>query len=157
MDAATFLALAAICAPLVDPDTARAIVQTESGCDQYAIGVVSGSLQRQPRTVAEALSTAVDLRSHNRNFSVGLAQINVHTLERFRVSTADGFDACTNLGAMQRVLVECFQRASGKDGAQPALRRTLSCYYSGNFKTGFQQGYVNRVITNAQKTARAPP
>jgi type IV secretion system protein VirB1 len=73
------------------------------------------------------------------------------------MSVADGFDGCKSLQAMQVILGECFERASSKDESQASLRRALSCYYSGNFTTGFRHGYVSRVVSNAQKTARAPP
>jgi type IV secretion system protein VirB1 len=29
---------------------------------------------------------------------------------------------------------------------QPRLRAALSCYYSGNFESGFRDGYVDRVL-----------
>lgn len=157
MDLTTFMALATLCAPLVHPGTAQALVATESTFNPHAIGVVAGSLQRQPRNVEEALATAQALRAQGRNFSVGLAQINVRNLDRFGMSVADGFDACKNLQAMQVVLSECFKRAGSKDESQASLRRSLSCYYSGNFTTGFRHGYVSRVVRNAQQTARAPP
>jgi type IV secretion system protein VirB1 len=157
MDAATFIAIATLCAPLVDRGTAQAIASTESAFNPHAIGVVAGSLERQPRDAVEALATAQALRAQGRNFSVGLAQINVHTLNRFGLSLADGFDSCKNLQAMQVVLSECFERASSRNAPQESLRRALSCYYSGNFTTGFRHGYVSRVVNNAQKTARAPP
>ena len=157
MDVTTFVALATLCAPLVHPSTARAIVLTESSFNSQAIGVVAGSLQRQPRNLDEALATAGALRADGKNFSVGLAQINVRNLDRFGMSLADGFDGCKNLSAMQAVLSACYERAGSKDESQAALRRALSCYYSGNFTTGFRHGYVNRVVINAQKTARAPP
>ncbi len=152
-----FLTIAAVCAPLVHPSTAHAIVSTESSLNPHAIGVVAGSLQQQPRNIAEALATAQALRSQRRNFSVGLAQINIHNLIRLGMSVADGFDACKNLQAMQVILGDCFDRANSKGDSQASLRRALSCYYSGNFTTGFRHGYVNRVVSNAQKTARAPP
>ena len=157
MDITTFVALATLCAPLVHPGTARALVAAESTFNPHAIGVVAGSLQRQPRSIEEALATAQALRMQGRNFSIGLAQINVHNLSRFGMSVADGFDACKNLQAMQVVLSECFERAGSKGESQASLRRALSCYYSGNFTTGFRHGYVSRVVSNAQKTARAPP
>jgi type IV secretion system protein VirB1 len=157
MDLTTFIALATLCAPLVHPGTAQALVATESTFNPHAIGVVAGSLHRQPRSVEEAIATAKALSAQGRNFSVGLAQINVHNLDRLGLSIADGFDGCKNLQAMQTVLRECFERASANDGSQASLRRALSCYYSGNFTTGFRHGYVSRVVSNAQKTARAPP
>jgi type IV secretion system protein VirB1 len=156
MDVTAFITLAAVCAPLVHSGTAQAIVSVESTFNPNAIGVVAGSLVRQPSNPAEALTTAQALRNRGHNFSIGLAQINVHNLDRFGLSLEDGFDGCKNLQAMQVVLTECFDRATLKDGSQAALRRALSCYYSGNFTTGFRHGYVNRVVSRAQ-TARAPP
>ena len=157
MDITTFRTLTTLCAPLVHATTAQAIVSTESTFNPHAIGVVAGSLQTQPRNIEEALATAQALRTQGRNFSVGLAQIKLRNLDRFGMSFADGFDACKNLQAMQVVLSECFERAGSKDESQASLRRTLSCYYSGNFTTGFRHGYVSRVVSYAQKTARAPP
>lgn len=157
MDVSTFMALTTLCAPLVHPSTAQAIVATESSFNPDAIGVVAGTLERQPREIVEALATARALRAKGWNFSVGLAQINVHNLDRLGMSLADGFDPCKNLQAMQVVLGDCHERSRTNDGSQPALRRALSCYYSGNFTTGFRHGYVNRVVGNAQRAARAPP
>ena len=156
MDTSTFSALAMACAPLVHASTAQALVAVESSFNPHAIGVVAGALQRQPRNAEEALATAADLRARARNFSLGIAQINVRNLDRFGMSLADGFDACKNLQAMQTVLGECHERAGASD-SQARLRRTLSCYYSGNFTTGFQHGYVSRVVSHAQQPARPPP
>lgn len=98
------MALTALCAPLVHPSTAQAIVSTESSFNPHAIGVVAGSLQRQPRNIDEALTTAQSLHAESRNFSVDLAQIKERNLDRFGMSLVDGFDACKNLQAMQLVL-----------------------------------------------------
>jgi type IV secretion system protein VirB1 len=42
---------------------------------------------------------------------------------------------------------------------QTALRQALSCYYSGNFATGFRHGYVRKVVaaagTNSLAASRA--
>ena len=54
------------------------------------------------------------------------------------------FDA--NLTAMQGILGECFSRASRRAPKQAALRDAFSCYYSGNFLTGHQHGYVGKVL-----------
>jgi type IV secretion system protein VirB1 len=158
MDAATLVTLAVACAPAVHPDTTHALVKAESGRNPHAIGVVGGQLDRQPRTSHEALVTARQLQSDGWNFSVGLAQINLHNLPRLGLDLDSAFDPCSNLRSMQTVLGDCFDRARAKPGdGQAALRRALSCYYSGNFTTGFRHGYVSRVVNNAQKTARAPP
>ena len=157
MDPTTFLALVLACAPQVHPDTARALVQVESSFNPWAIGVVGGSLDRQPHDRAEALATAQALRRAGWNFSLGLGQINVTNVDRLGLGLEDAFEPCTNLAAMQTVLRDCFDRATSVlEGAQPAqaaLRQALSCYYSGNFRTGVQQGYV-RHVTRAALTLR---
>ncbi len=61
---------------------------------------------------------------------------------------------------MQTVLAECFDRASGsvsKAVDQVALRQALSCYYSGNFDTGFRHGYVHKVVVAARAVTTAQP
>jgi type IV secretion system protein VirB1 len=145
VDATSFSALAMACAPLVRMNTTQALVAVESSFNPHAIGVVGGVLDRQPRSRAEALATATHLQANGWNFSVGLAQINVRNFERLGLTTSAAFDPCENLRAMQTVLGECFERSASKAPPQTAIREALSCYYSGNFVTGFRHGYVRRV------------
>jgi len=154
MESAAFLSLVLTCAPHVHAGTARAIVATESSFNPWAIGVVGGQLERQPRSRAEAVATANALKAGGWNFSVGLAQINVRNFTRLGLTLEDAFEACSNLAAMQTVLTKCFDKAriSG-EGAQQALRHALSCYYSGNFTTGFTHGYVRKVVTAATRAS----
>jgi type IV secretion system protein VirB1 len=156
MESATFLALVLACAPQVHASTASALVRVESGLNPWAIGVVNGSLQRQPRSHAEAVATAHALKQAGWNFSVGLGQINVGNFERLGLTVQSAFEPCTNLGAMQTLLTECFDRArTGTPAEQPALRQALSCYYSGNFSTGFRHGYVRKVVGAARPSAHS--
>ena len=160
MDASVFLALTLACAPQVHADTARALVSVESAFNPWAIGVVGGALLRQPRTRAEALATAKALRDAGWNFSVGLGQINVGNFDRLGLTVESAFEPCANLAAMQTVLGECFDRASAsasKSVDQAALRQALSCYYSGNFATGFRHGYVRKVVVAARAVPTAQP
>lgn len=161
MDTATFLTLALACAPQVHASTAHALVTIESAFNPWAIGVVGGSLQRQPRHRTEAIATAEALQAAGRNFSLGLAQINVGNFSRLGLSLATAFEPCNNLAAMQTVLTECFERAQRKStrasADQTALRAALSCYYSGNFSTGFRHGYVGKVVAAARNPIRISP
>ncbi|HAX22013.1 MAG TPA: lytic transglycosylase [Hydrogenophaga sp.] len=154
MDTSTFLALALACAPQVHASTAHALVTVESALNPWAIGVVGGALQRQPRHRTEAIATAEALKAAGRNFSVGLGQINLGNFQRLGLSLESAFEPCANLAAMQTVLSECFERAQRKSprtsGNQVALRAALSCYYSGNFSTGFRHGYVGKVVAAAR-------
>ena len=67
-----------------------------------------------------------------------------------------------NLAAMQGILGECFARASqrqpkqAEQAKQAALRDAFSCYYSGNFVTGHQHGYVGKVLA-AWNSRPVPP
>lgn len=151
-----FVALSQACAPIVHQDTMRRIVAVESAFNPYAIGVVGGRLERQPKTHAEAVATARALQADGRNFSVGLAQVNQQHFERFGLTLETAFDACANLRAGSRILAECFERAKPK-GEQPALRAAFSCYYSGNFLTGFAHGYVQKVVFANSESAPITP
>lgn len=158
MEASTFTALVLACAPQVHPTTAHALVSVESAFNPWAIGVVGGALRRQPNNWDEALATAHQLMRDGRNFSVGLGQINVGNFRRLGLNTSSAFDPCQNLSAMQSVLTECFDRAGlseiGANTRQSALRRALSCYYSGNFSTGFRHGYVQKVVAATRSLPR---
>ena len=161
MDASVFLALALACAPHVHADTSRALVSVASAFNPWAIGVVGGALVRQPRHRAEALATAKALQAAGWNFSVGLGQINVGNFERLGLTLESAFEPCPNLAAMQAVLGECFDRARTPSRPrapnQTALRQALSCYYSGDFATGFSHGYVRKVLAAARPVPTAQP
>lgn len=134
------------CAPLVAQDTARALIQVESGGNPFAIGVVGGALVRQPVNLSEAVATVAALETAGWNYSVGLGQINKRNFQRFGLNPQTAFEPCANLRAMQGILGECFSRASRRASTQAALRDAFSCYYSGNFQTGHQHGYVSKVL-----------
>jgi len=134
------------CAPLIAPGTAQALIATESGANPYAIGVVAGRLVRQPANLSEAVATARALDAAGHNFSVGLGQINKANFSKYGLTLETAFDPCKNLQAMQDILVDCFDRAARRAQAQTALRQAFSCYYSGNFQTGFDHGYVRKVV-----------
>ena len=149
-------ALVLSCAPLVAQDTAHALIQVESSGNPYAIGVVGGALVRQPANLAEAVATIAALDAAGWNYSVGLGQINKRNFQRFGLTSATAFEPCPNLAAMQGILLECFSRASQRQQKQAALRDAFSCYYSGNFVTGHQHGYVSKVLAAWSSRAAQP-
>lgn len=149
----SFNELALECAPHVAPATLQAITRTESAFNPYAIGVVGGSV-KQPTNFADAVKTAKELHEAGKNFSMGLAQINRYNLAKYGLNYETVFDPCLNLKTGADILTECFSRAPSNDN-QEALQKALSCYYSGNFRTGFTQdlkgqpSYVERIVNNA--------
>ena len=148
--AGDFLELAMRCAPTVDAHTLAALVSVESGYNPYAIGVVGAHLVRQPTSLEEAKATVDNLARLGYDFSLGLGQVNRRNLARFGETTTSIFDPCANLRVAGSILTECFARAVHTVAdEQYALRKALSCYYSGNFSTGFAAGYVERVVSHA--------
>ncbi|WP_211327721.1 lytic transglycosylase domain-containing protein [Solilutibacter pythonis] len=116
------------------------VVKVESSYNPYAIGVVGGRLVRQPGNLAEAVATAEMLESRGFNFSLGLAQVNRYNLNKYGLASYEAaFQVCPNLSAGARILRECHGRSGGHWG------KAFSCYYSGNFTTGYRHGYVQKV------------
>lgn len=159
-----FIALAQKCAPTVDHQTMAAVVQVESGFNPYAIGVVGGRLERQPRTEAEAIATAQALHEAGWNFSVGAAQVNRYNLAKYGLDYSTAFNPCENLRAGSKILEDCYVRASAREKQpQQALQAAFSCYYSGNFTRGFkpdvpgQSSYVQKVVQSAEVTPKPIP
>ena len=152
-----FLALAQECAPTVQPQTMAALARVESGFNPYAIGVVRGRLVRQPVARDEAIATARSLEAQGFNFSLGVGQVNRYNLARYGLDYASAFDACANLRAGSAILTDCYARAKKSvSDSQDALRAAFSCYYSGNFVTGFRDGYVAKVVGDPPERAAAP-
>lgn len=140
------------CAELAVPaDMMQHVVRVESSFNPYAIGVVGGRLVRQPRSLSEAVSTARMLEREGYNFSLGLAQVNRHNLASQGLDSYEhAFGVCPNLRAGAKILADCYRRAKDDWG------RALSCYYSGNFVTGFRHGYVQKVLASWQGGAALP-
>ncbi|WP_416192474.1 lytic transglycosylase domain-containing protein [Neisseria sp. CCUG12390] len=131
------------CAGLVVPPAImQHVVKVESSGNPYAIGVVGGKLQRQPRNITEAVATARMLEQRGYNFSLGLAQVNRYNLKKYGLNSYEkAFQVCPNLKAGSYILKECYDRA--KDWG-----RSFSCYYSGNFVTGYRHGYVQKIFAS---------
>ncbi|MGO4395882.1 lytic transglycosylase domain-containing protein [Variovorax sp. M-6] len=159
-----FEKLVAECAPDVHPTTLRGVVTTESSWNPYAIGVVGGRLDRQPRSHAEAVAAARELERKGFNFSMGLGQVNRYNLAKYGETYETIFEPCRNLRAGSAILKDCYQRAVAKMRVeQQALRAAFSCYYSGNFTRGFkpdsagQPSYVQKVVANSIDVAQIVP
>ena len=119
------------------------VVHVESSFNAFAIGVVGAHLVRQPQNLSEAVSTAHMLVNRGYNFSLGLTQVNRYNLAKYGLASySQAFEACPNLQAGARILAQCMAR-SGND-----LGKSFSCYYSGNFITGYQQGYVQKIYAS---------
>lgn len=139
----------------VSPEVMQHIVRVESSANPYAIGVVGGQLVRQPSNIGEAVATVKMLDAKGYNYSLGLAQVNRANFTRYGLDTYEKvFDRCANLTAGSLILADCYKSAGSDWG------KAFSCYYSGNFTTGFKDGYVQKIqasIDNSYNQARIQP
>ena len=153
---AAFAALAAVCAPTVHPKTLYSIVHAESRFNEFAIGVVGKPLARQPESLNEAIGLVEELVSQDRNFSIGLGQINRYNFDISKPELV--FDRCTNLKLTAQILERCYSRFKEPgDTEQQAILKGISCYYSGKKDTGFKPepqfgntSHVERVLASAE-------
>lgn len=153
MSLSVVLALAEACAPAVAPETLLSVVQVESRFNPLAIGVNGKPrLTVTAATLQEAAAKASALIAAGRSVDLGLAQINSKNLGWLGLSVAAAFDPCRNLAAGARVLQAGYE--SGAD-AQPALRRALSRYNTGDAQRGFANGYVAKVERAAAEVVPA--
>jgi type IV secretion system protein VirB1 len=129
----------------VPKEVMQHVVHVESSRNPFAIGVVGGYLARQPTSLEEALAAIRQLKEEGYNFSVGISQVNRYNLAKYGLATyAEAFDVCANLRAGSRILRECYDRAQD-------WGKAFSCYYSGNFSTGFEHGYVQKIFASIRK------
>ena len=151
----SFNQLAEQCGSTVHPDTLQAVARVESKFNPFVIGVVGGALKKQPETLGEAIAAANKLHREGRNFSMGLMQINKKNLAHFGLNYETVFHPCKNVATGAAILSECFKRAGG--ATQAHLQKAFSCYYSGNFGTGFkadfkgQPPYVVKILNAARE------
>ena len=140
------------CTDLAVPhDVMHHVVRVESSGNPYAIGVVGGRLQRQPKNLAEAVATAKMLEQKGFNFSLGLAQVNRYNLKKYGLHSYEhAFQVCPNVKAGSHILRECYNRA--KDWG-----KSFSCYYSGNFVTGYKHGYVQKIFSSRRQGRKTLP
>lgn len=158
-----FETLAADCAADIHVETLKAVVRTESGYNPFSVGVVNGSLSRQPRSLKEALQVVKELEEKGFNYSIGLGQINKNNFAAFDEKAESLFEPCRNLQVSGSILKSCYESAlTHNKSPQEALKLALSCYYSGNFSRGFQleesgTSYVQQVIKNVNQDAKKIP
>jgi type IV secretion system protein VirB1 len=131
----------------VSAEVMQHIVHVESGANPYAIGVVGGRLVRQPQNLGEALATVHMLDSKGYNYSLGVAQVNRANLGKYGLDSYEkAFQICPNLSAGANILAACYANAGGSWG------KAFSCYYSGNFTTGYRDGYVQKVYDSINRS-----
>lgn len=141
------------CAPQVSSSLIHAVIRAESGFNPLAININGNvKLARTPSTKDEAIKWAKWLASQGYSIDLGLMQINLGNLRRLGLDLSTVFDPCKNLSAGANVLAENYSRALQQSpNSQVAVLKAISAYNSGNFRSGFNNGYVQKVAQQPAK------
>jgi type IV secretion system protein VirB1 len=139
------------CAPLVATSTMKAIIATESHGNHLAIGINYGyKLRYQPKNIDQATAWVNYLVKHRYNLDIGLAQVNIKNVYKYGYKPVDMLDPCNNLKVAAQILHVNYHRAYIRDSGnkQVALLQAISAYNTGNYQSGFTNGYVQKVLNN---------
>ncbi|MGN1291037.1 MAG: lytic transglycosylase domain-containing protein [Bradyrhizobium sp.] len=139
------LELLMLCAPAIAPQTVQTVIEVESRGDPLAINVNGMAVKLAPANAAEAATLARGYMARGHTVDLGLMQVNSANLARLGYRVEDMFEPCKNIAAGARVLSEFYATALRQYGdRQTALRAALSAYNTGNFRSGFYNGYLRR-------------
>lgn len=141
--------LAKKCSPSVAPSTMVALIKTESRGNRLALGLNGARLRFQPKSESQAIAWVRYLDKHGYNYDVGLAQINIKNIRKFNLKPEQLLEPCTNISIAGKILTVNYLTAlNTTNNAQEALRKALSKYNTGNNYSGYQNGYIYRVLQN---------
>jgi len=147
------LTLVMVCAPLVSSNTMMAVLQHESAGNPWALGVNGSHKFQKPTDYASAVLEAKRLIAKGASIDMGLMQINSRTMVNLGLTVEQTFDPCSNVYAGSVVLTRNYVRASEKFAdPQSALLAAISAYNTGNFRSGFENGYVRLILNQAQRS-----
>lgn len=152
IDSVAVINLAKQCSPTVAPTTMLTLVKTESGRNPLAIGLNGARLLAQPKDETQAIAWIRYLDKNNYNFDVGLGQVNIKNIRKYKLQPEQLLNPCLNLKISGEILTKNYMVAK-KNTIDPqyALRKALSMYNTGNQQSGFNNGYVGRILKNIDK------
>lgn len=144
------------------PSVMLAIIKTESGGNPLSIGLNGRQngkkikLARQPGNYEQAIQWVTYLENRGYNFDIGIAQVNIKNVHKYGLRAADALDICKNLQMASLILKNNYNQALYKhQDQQTAVRMAISAYNTGNYRKGFYNGYVSKVINNSKKIKNA--
>lgn len=149
------------CAPRVHPTTLKALIRTESNGHFYAIADAGPAhlpwrIRKNqvrsffPSTLEKAEKLAEQLIEEGHIIAVGLTQISSRNLKQFGFTLKQALDPCLNLHLGEKVLANFYANALKKyKSPDQALLAAISAYNTGNFRDGFDNGYVGTFIAHA--------
>ena len=135
------------CSPQVAPITMVTLVKTESKGNPLALGLNGARLLYQPKNESQAVAWVRYLDQHDYNFDVGLGQVNIKNIRKFKLKPEQLLNPCFNLQVSAYILTQNYISAKKTtNDPQLALGRALSQYNTGNQSSGYSNGYIQRIL-----------
>lgn len=129
-----------------------AIVKVESKGNPLSIGLNNGyKLQFQPKSENQAKEWIRVLEQKHYSFDVGLAQVNNKNALKYGYKSSDLLNPCINLKVASDILIQNYKDALiNSKYSSEAMQKAVSAYNTGNFKSGFRNGYVHKIYAVAK-------
>lgn len=149
IDTSHLWALSKQCAPQVAPQTMVTLVRTESKGNPLALGLNGARLKFQPQSESQAIAWVRYLDQHDYNFDIGLGQVNIKNIRKYKLKAEQLLNPCLNLKVSGYILTQNYllEKKHTPD-SQLALGRALSRYNTGNQSAGYDNGYIQRILQN---------
>jgi len=140
------------CSIKVAQNTMKAIIKTESNGNYLAIGLNTKKHQHiKPSDLNSAIVMVNFLEKNNYNFDIGLTQVNIKNVHKLGYMAKDMLNPCLNVYIGGEILHNYYIKAlNNSTNETEALYKALSAYNTGNFSAGIANGYVAKVIKNAE-------
>lgn len=148
IESALLLTLANECQNNLPSNIITRLIEIESANNPYALAVKGVPIFNQADNLNDAITSAKKLDSLGFNFSAGLMQINHTNFNKTGLTIETVFDSCKNIQAGSQLFKDCFDRAKityPNKTEHQQLEHAASCYYSGNFTTGFKKEGKNNI------------
>lgn len=156
------LALIMACAPNVAPSTIQEIIRVESAGNPLAVNInTRNGVKLRPTikitTAQHAIAVTYAAMALGHTVDMGYMQVNTANLAKLEHTVEDMFDPCKNIAAGAHILAMAYTDALPRHGdEQAALRAALSAYNTGDFSSGFHNGYVAKYTGYVPAIQREP-
>ncbi|MCX8514679.1 MAG: lytic transglycosylase domain-containing protein [Burkholderiales bacterium] len=140
------------CSIKVAQNTMKAIIKTESRGNYLVIGLNTKKHHYiMPKDINSAIAIVNFLEQNNYNFDIGLTQINIKNVHKLGYMAQDMLNPCLNVFIASEILHKYYIKALNNSATnKEALYKAISAYNTGSFSAGITNGYVAKVISNAQ-------
>lgn len=150
--------LANECQQHFQTEVVRALIDIESSEQPLAVAVIGIDNFFQPSSLTNGIKMLNSLDKRGIKYSAGLMQVTKDNFKTYKLTNYSVFEPCENIRAGTEIFYDCFSRSKKmypKNTLLENYRNSASCYYTGNFKSGYvlpkNKPYVTRFEESLNK------